>query len=317
MSWRSVVIANPAALSVSHLALQVLQDGQQARIPLEDIAVLVIDNPQVSLNAAVLAACAERNIAVITVGSTHLPNGVLLSYVPHSRALKVMEAQLSLSQPNRKRLWQRIVQHKINNQACVLEVAKQPADATHLRALARQVKSGDPENIEAQAAQYYFRHLFTGAFTRAQGRFYNAALNYGYAVVRSALARSLVAYGFLPAFGLFHHNEQNAFNLADDLFEAFRPLVDCHVICEYPEEPDRELLPSDKGKLVRVLHKDVQMSSHSASDGRCATLAAIDNTISSFSGIVLKDNALTSLALPIMRQADRQDETSLDIDNEI
>lgn len=304
MSWRSVVIAHPAALSVSQLALQVSQAGQVARIPLEDMAALVIDHPQVSLNAAVLAACAEHNIALITVGATHLPNGVLLSYVPHSRALKVMEAQLGLSQPTRKRLWQRIVQYKVSNQASVLETAKRGEAlliaAARLRALARQVKSGDPDNIEAQAAQHYFRSLFSGAFTRAQGRFYNAALNYGYAVLRSALARSLVAYGFLPAFGLFHHNEQNAFNLADDLFEPFRPLVDRQVIDNYPEEPDRELLPSDKGKMVSVLHTDVRMTQHSAADGACTVLAALDATVSSFSSIVLKGQAIGSLALPVL-----------------
>lgn len=298
MGWRSVVITNPAALTLEDRALVIAQNGDSARVILEDISVLVLNHPQISLTAPLLSACAEAQIAVLTVNAAHLPNGVLLPYHPHSRALKVMTAQLALTQPAKKRLWQRIVQFKIRNQAAVLIHADQAGDARRLQRLAHDVRSGDPDNHEAQAAQIYFRGLFDPQFHRGQSRFFNAALNYGYAVVRAALARTLTGYGFLPAFGLFHHSEQNAFNLADDLIEPYRPLIDAGVMTHYLQEPDRDLEPADKGRLVALLHKNVALTSHSAEDGRCTVLAAIEATVSTLSGIVLKGASHESLALP-------------------
>lgn len=300
MSWRSVVIANPAALTLEDRALAIAQNGNTARVMLEDISVLVLDHPQISLTAPLLSACAEAQIAVVTVNGSHLPNGVLLPYLPHSRALKVMTAQLALPQPARKRLWQRIVKFKIRNQAALLSRIDQNDDARRLHRFADDVRSGDPDNCEAQAAQIYFRGIFNPQFHRGQSRFHNAALNYGYAVVRAAIARTLTGYGFLPAFGLFHHSEQNAFNLADDLIEPYRPLVDAAVLTHYPEEPDRDLQPADKGRLVSLLHEDVTLSSHSAEDSRCTLLAAIETTVSGLSGIVLQDAPHERLALPLL-----------------
>lgn len=300
MGWRSVVIANPAALTLEDRALSIAQGQNSARVMLEDISVLVLDHPQISLTAPLLSACAEAQIAVLTVNASHLPNGVLLPYLPHSRALKVMTAQLAMSQPARKRLWQRIVRFKIFNQASMLDRVAKGNEANHLRQLAHDVRSGDPGNCEAQAAQIYFRGLFNPQFHRGQSRFHNAALNYGYAVVRAAIARTLTGYGFLPAFGLFHHSEQNAFNLADDLIEPYRPLVDAGVLTHFPEEPDRDLEPADKGRLVALLHEDVTLSSHSAADGRCTLLAAVEATVSGLSAIVLHDAPHERLALPRM-----------------
>ena len=298
MGWRSVVIANPAALTLEDRALAIAQGENTARVMLEDISVLVLDHPQISLTAPLLSACAEAQIAVLTVNASHLPNGVLLPYLPHSRALKVMSAQLAQSLPDKKRLWQRIVQFKIRNQAAVLTRAAQADDARRLQQIARDVRSGDPDNCEAQAAQIYFRGIFNPQFHRGQSRFHNAALNYGYAVVRAAIARTLTGYGFLPAFGLFHRSEQNAFNLADDLIEPYRPLVDAGVLAHYPEEPDRDLEPADKARLVALLHDDVTLSSHSAEDGNCTLLAAIEATVSGLSSIVLQDAPHERLALP-------------------
>jgi len=298
MSWRSVVIANPATLALDNRALFIRQGDREARVMLEDISVLVLDHSQISLTAPLLSACAEAQIVVLTVDSSHLPNGVLLPYLPHSRALKVMTAQLALSQPARKRLWQRIVQFKIRNQSALLAHLNKEREARLLRQLADDVRSGDPDNCEAQAAQVYFRALVNPYFHRAQERFYNAALNYGYAIVRAAIARTLTTYGFLPAFGLFHHSEQNPFNLADDLIEPYRALVDAAVLTHYPVEPDRDLAPGDKARLVALLHEDVTLSSHSAEDGRCTLLAAIETTVSGLSSIVLQGAPHERLALP-------------------
>ncbi len=259
MGWRSVVITQPARLKLEQRALRVEQDTGTVRIPLEDISALIIDQPQVSLSAQLLSACASAQITVITVDDTHTPNGVLLPYLPHSRALQVMRKQLALSLPRRKRLWQGIVQRKILNQAHVMQrMGLQRSEL--LRHMAQQVKSGDSENHEAQAAQIYFRELFGQGFTRAQENIHNAALNYAYSIIRSLLARNLVAHGFLPAFGLHHASEQNAFNLADDLIEPFRPIADAYVLAHLPPSTERQTLErTDKAHLVNLLHQDVAM----------------------------------------------------------
>lgn len=273
MGWRSVVIANPAALDFHQRALRIRQDNNSALVPLEDISVLLIEHREVSLTSTLLSACADAQIAVLTVGADHHPNGVLLPYLPHSRALKVMRAQLGMSEPAQKRLWQSIVQRKIRNQVAVL--SRHAPDSGRVQSallvMADKVRSGDTDNLEGQAAQSYFRALWGAGFMRSQTRFVNAALNYGYAVVRAALARSLVAYGFLPAFGVHHHSEQNAFNLADDLIEPYRPLVDAHVLKSWPLEPTRDLSPRDKQQLIALLHRDIQTTA-----ARQNLLASVD-----------------------------------------
>lgn len=298
MAWRSVVIANPARLKLKHRALLVEQDSGSVSVPLEDIAVLIIDHPQITLTAQLLSACAGQQIAVITVDGSHTPNGVLLSHLPHSRALKVMRAQLALGLPSRKRLWQGIIQRKIFNQAQLLSRQGHAEASGRLHAIATGVRSGDPDNFEAQAAQVYFRALFGDTFYREQNRFYNAALNYGYSILRSALARSLVGYGFLPAFGLHHRNEQNAFNLADDLIEPYRPLVDAHVLIHHPCEPERELEPADKSHLVSLMHLDAPRLDETGHIGYSTVLALIDATVISLTQRLIDGG--THLTMPGM-----------------
>ncbi len=298
MGWRSVVITQPAALSLGNRALQLRQDGQQAQIPLEDISVLVIDQPQVTLTAQVLTACAEQQIAVITVGADHHPNGVLLPFTPHSRALKVVQQQMAIRQPLRKQLHQLLIQQKIRNQAELLAQRGHVDMARRLDRLADEVRSGDSGRHEAQAAQVYFRALYGNDFTRGKDRFYNAGMNYGYAVLRAALARSLVSYGFLPMLGLFHCNEQNAFNLADDLIEPYRPMLDWWLLKHYPTEPESELARTDKATLVSVLHWDISLSSHA--DGHAtALLAAIEATVISLGQSLQNDEP--ALTLPCLQ----------------
>lgn len=304
MTWRSVIIANPARLSYQHRALVVEQQGQSVSVPLEDIAALVLEHQQVVLTVPLLSACAEAGIAVITVDAAHTPNGVLLPYLQHSRTLQVMRRQLALRAPLKKRLWQGIVKRKLINQAALLRRRGQTDTAARLMRLAGQVRSGDPGNLEAQGAQAYFPALFGVDFTRGQGRFYNAALNYAYSIVRSALARSLVGYGFLPAFGIHHHSEQNAFNLADDLFEPYRAVTDAWVLRHYPEEPGRELEPGDKAILAGVLNHDAPRLAATEYQGRSSLLALIEATVISL-GQRLQD-AGSVLVLPGL--GDREDE---------
>jgi CRISPR-associated protein Cas1 len=293
-----VVISKPAKLKLKNRALVIEQEQGAASVPLEDIAAIVIDQPQVTLTAALLVACADHQVSIITVDDSHTPNGIFLANTPHSRALKVMRSQLAMSEPHKKRLWQLIVKQKISNQAQLL-TQQQHTKADTLHVLASQVRSGDPDNLEAQAAQLYFPALFGKGFTRDNACFANSALNYGYAIVRSAIARSLVSYGFLPAFGLHHCNELNAFNLADDIIEPYRILVDACVVklCQ-DYDGDDDLDMRAKSTLVNLLHQDTQRLENGNLVGISTTLALIDASSISL-GQSINDGNL-SLVLPAL-----------------
>ena len=220
------MIQKPAKLNLSKGQLRLENDDGEFTLPIEDITALILESPQILLTSTLLSECQEMGVAVLTCDKTHTPNGVLLPFQPHSRQSRVARVQQSWSEPLRKRLWQRVIQTKILNQAICLDMTVGGDESTRLKAFVARVGSGDPENIEAQAARDYWPRLFGPDFRRHGNDAINAALNYGYAVVRAFVARSQVAYGLIPAFGIHHDNELNAFNLTDDVMEVFRPFVD-------------------------------------------------------------------------------------------
>jgi len=255
--WRSVVINQPARLKREHFALLVEQE-QAARVPFEDIAVIVLNHREITLTHPVLSACAEYGIGLYATGDNHQPNGVFLPFQSHSRATKMLRLQLALDKPTGKRAWSAIVRAKVENQAISLR-ALHAGDPERLQSYARRIRSGDTGNMEAQASAYYFPQLFGRSFHRSQEGWTNAALDYGYAVLRGACARALVAHGLLPTIGIFHSSEQNAFNLADDLIEPYRPVVDLHVATSRKTDDGIDLSPADKAALVGLLNVDVAM----------------------------------------------------------
>jgi CRISPR-associated protein Cas1 len=257
MVWRSVIISQPAKLKRENFALLVEQE-QSARVPFEDIAVIVLNNREITLTHPVLSACAEYGIGLYATGDNHQPSGVFLPFQSHSRATRMLRLQLDLDKPTGKRAWAAIVQFKIGNQAYVMRTLN-AGDHERLESYARRVRSGDTGNMEAQASAYYFPRLFGRGFHRDEDGWTNAALDYGYAVMRGACARALVAHGMLPTVGLFHSSEQNAFNLADDLIEPYRPIVDLHVATSRKSDDAQELTPADKTALVSLLNVDVAM----------------------------------------------------------
>ncbi|MBU4270677.1 MAG: type II CRISPR-associated endonuclease Cas1 [Planctomycetes bacterium] len=190
---------------------------------------LVVDQPQSTYTHAALAALVRSGAVLVVCGRDHLPAGVLLPLADHCQVVWRVAEQVAISKPLRKRLWKQLVRAKIRAQAQNLP-ATRPARKKLLE-LARQVRSGDPTNVEAQAAKVYWRHWLPDVpFRRdTDGKGLNSLLNYGYAILRAAVARALVAAGLLPAIGLFHSNRSNAFCLADDLIEPLRPLVDRRV----------------------------------------------------------------------------------------
>jgi CRISPR-associated protein Cas1 len=201
------------------------RDDGEIRLPLEDIAYMVIDTPQASLSLPLLSACMEAGLAVIITDPKHLPSGVMLPFHRHFRQGGMARLQVDQTEPFRKRLWQAVVRAKIENQGAVLKMLGR-ADSAPLAAMARLVGSGDPENVEARAARAYWSRLWSNFRREDEADLRNALLNYGYAVLRACVARALVGVGFLPAFGIHHASVTNAFNLADDMLEPFRPFID-------------------------------------------------------------------------------------------
>ena len=186
----------------------------------------------------------------------HLPNGILIPFNNHSRLLKMVNIQLNATKPFKNRLWQQIVQTKVINQGKVLEYIgnERCKELFYLSAL---VVSGDKDNIESTAANIYFKELFSKKFTRRHENPINGALNYGYSIIRGAVARSLTMYGFLPVIGIHHHNELNQFNLADDLMEVYRPIVDYWVYKNI--NIDSKIDPKTKVKLYNLLNYRIEI----------------------------------------------------------
>ncbi len=244
---------NPAYLSVKLDQLLISRkDGDEdstTSIACEDIGVLILDHPQVTCSQAALAKLVEAGAAVVLCGRNHLPAGLLLPLSEHSEIVPRFQDQIGASLPLKKRLWQQIVVAKVRGQANNLH--HDPAAREKLLILSEQVHSGDPTNVEAQAAKIYWSAWLGGStkFRRDyDGEGINALLNYGYAVIRAAVARALVAAGLSPSLGIFHRNRSNAFCLADDLVEPLRPLVDLRV---------RELAGQDRLELDRSVKAEI------------------------------------------------------------
>lgn len=228
MGWHNLLVTEAARLSLQNSQLLCQQDGQNLTVPLEDIASITLESQRATVTSALLSCLANNNTVLITCDEQHHPNGVMLPLAQHSRQLAVLRMQIGISKPLKKRLWQKIVKQKISNQASVLEWQNIKAK-NRLNHLATEVVSGDTGNCEATAARLYFNALFVG-FKRHDGGYISSALNYGYAIVRAAIARELVAYGFHPTLGLHHASELNGFNLADDILEPYRAILDSWAI---------------------------------------------------------------------------------------
>jgi len=290
VGWRSVMISRPAKLRREHFSLAIEQE-ETAFVPFEDIAVIVLNHREINLTHPVLSACAEYGIGLYATGDNHQPSGVFLPFLPHSRTTRLMRLQLDVARPLAKQAWANIVRRKIENQAACLRLAGRKG-VDRMESYARRVRSGDADNLEGQAAAFYFVQLYGTGFQRAEERWANAALDYGYAVLRGAIARGLVAHGLHPTLGLFHDSEQNAFNLADDLIEPFRPLVDLHVF-KHPPAVEGDLLPADKAALVALLNVDIGMP-----QGRMSVLSAVEYAVESL--VRLFEESDSALELPAL-----------------
>lgn len=256
MSWRSVVITQPTKLSVKNRQLKITQDEEWS-IPMEDISSVVLETPQISISSKVISLMADNKIVMYTCDDKHLPNGVLIPFACHSRELKAIQNQLACTESFNKRCWQRIIKSKIYNQSKVLSLCERTLISEYLEKLAQKVNSGDTENREAVAAKAYFTSLFGRKFSREYENIYNATLNYGYSIIRGAIARTIVSYGYIPSIGIHHKSELNNYNLADDFIEPFRPVVDLWVKTNIKNETEFD--KNIRAELVNLLNVDVKI----------------------------------------------------------
>lgn len=258
-------LTNASRLSLADNQLVVAQQDT-VRIPLEDIGWIIADDPRITFTSALMSACMEYGIALVVTDARHTPSGLALPFHRYHRQAAVAAAQLALSEPFRKRLWQSIIRAKIANQAEVLRRNRSDR-ADGLLAMVKHVGSGDPENVEARAARAYWSALFDDFRRDDEADLRNKLLNYGYAVARAGIARALVGAGFLPAFGLHHASDTNAFNLADDLFEPFRPIVDTLALARMTAERSTtgDLTLEDRRALAGVLLADTRMGEETTS----------------------------------------------------
>jgi len=258
MIKRTVAIDNPSKLSVQDSQLTIEQNGDVVgKIPIEDIGVLIIDHPAVLYTHIAITALVENNAAVVFSAKNHHPAGLLLPLDTNSVQSERFRHQIETRQPIKKRLWQLTVQAKIKNQANLL--TKYGIENERLSTLIKKVKSGDPQNIEAQAARFYWPRIFGKKFRRdRRGLPPNNFLNYGYMILRAAVARSLVSSGLLPTLGIHHCNRYNAYCLADDIMEPFRPFVDLTVLKILKKfDAVEDLTPEIKKVLLCILTQTV------------------------------------------------------------
>lgn len=275
MIKRTLCFSNPAYLSLrnSQLVLkfpgaansptlpEVIKKQAEITVPIEDIGIVVLDNKQITITQGLMEKLLENNCAVITCNNSHLPVGLLLPLEGNTTQSERFRCQIESSLPLKKQLWQQTVRQKILNQAAVLEKYSNE-DHKCMRIWANEVRSGDADNTEARAAAYYWKNTFKGridGFVRdREGVAPNNFLNYGYAILRAVIARSLVASGLLPTLGIHHHNRYNAYCLADDIMEPYRPYVDDFVLEYFFGNPQKTEIDTDcKAEFLKIPTIDV------------------------------------------------------------
>lgn len=276
MIKRTLYFGNPAYLSLCNKQLvvkipevesnaelsEIIKKDAVTTLPIEDIGVVVLDNKRITITTGVMDALLANNCALITCDDRSLPVGLLLPLCGNTTQSERFRHQIEASLPLKKQLWQQTVQSKISNQAAVLQTCRE-VRVDCMRVWAKDVRSGDSDNLEGRAAVYYWKHLFgqhiEGFIRDREGIPPNNLLNYGYAILRAIIARALVSSGLLPTLGIHHHNRYNAYCLADDIMEPYRPYVDEHVfrLVQRKGLPTAELTRDWKAELLSIPTLDV------------------------------------------------------------
>jgi CRISPR-associated protein Cas1 len=263
MIKRTLYFGNPAYLStqLDQLVVFLPEKEEKKTVPIEDIGVVILDHQQITISQALIAKLLNQNVALITCDQTHHPSGLLLTLDGHTLQSQKFQEQIQASKPLLKQLWQQTIECKIENQTALLE--KQSIEVGNMKRWVQEVKSGDTTNREARAAVYYWNKVFIQfpEFTRDRfGLPPNNLLNYGYAILRAIVARSLVGSGLLPTLGIHHRNQYNAYCLADDIMEPYRPFVDQLVVKIIDENGNfLDMGTNIKTQLLQIPTLDVEI----------------------------------------------------------
>jgi len=256
MIKRTLFIGNKASLTTKLEQLVLKTEARETTIPIEDIGFLVIEHPETYISIPTLTKLSDNNVAVIFCDNKHMPCSMLLNLNNHHIQQELFRNQINATEPLKKQLWQQTVKAKIRHQAEHLKKLNKPFAV--LNYFESKVLSGDTSNMEGVAAAHYWKHIFDFDFKRERyGDYPNLFLNYGYIVLRASVARAISGSGLLSTLGIHHHNKYNAFCLADDIMEPFRPLVDAKVIEIIANYNEEELTVSIKAELLKVLTQTV------------------------------------------------------------
>jgi len=322
MIKRTLYFENPAYLSLKNKQLvaklpevenndtlpELVKAESVKTIPVEDIGIVILDNKQITLTHGLIEALLENNCALITCGSNRMPVGLLLPLEGNTVQSERFTAQIEASLPLKKQLWQQTIQAKIENQTHVLKTCR-GTEVRNMQKWANDVKSGDSDNLEGRAAAYYWKNLFPmiDDFTRhREGVPPNNLLNYGYAILRAVVARALVASGLLPTLGIHHHNRYNAYCLADDIMEPYRPFVDKLVVeivdmeirCDvasvgaYCNTPllQRDNVPIELTKQIKIKLLQIPVLDVIINNQRSPLMVAVTQTSASLAKCFLGEN---------------------------
>ena len=295
MLKRTLLFTSPVYLSLKNEQLVVCfkdTPDDKCTIPIEDIGFVLIDNPMVSITMPLVNALADNNVALIFCNEKSMPNAMLQNLDTHSLQCEILNKQIAIGEVLKKNLWKQTVEAKIKNQSKLL--MKLGKDGNVLKPYYSNVKSGDADNREGAAARIYWIHLFGNDFVRDRSLpGINALLNYGYTILRAATARALMGAGLLPAIGIFHHNRSNAFPLADDIMEPYRPYVD-EIVYDMFNDGITELNQKSKSSLLHVLFCDTHFS-------KVTRPLSIALTITAASLVKCYSKEMNKISYPLMK----------------
>lgn len=278
-------ISTPSRISINKNRLYVANDDGENIYPISDIDTVLIEDMRCTVSAYALSALAASKVAVFICDEKHLPTAICLPINSYCRPLTMLELQYEIPKPLKKQLWQSIVKCKVEGQARVLSLLG--IDGTEeLECMAKSVASADSGNVEATAAAFYFKRLLGGASRRDDSVFFNTCINYGYSIVRGLVARSLAACGFELSLGIHHCNTLNAFNLADDIMEVFRPIVDLWV---YSYIDGSELTSKTKHDIYSIINAEVIVANnrYSLSNAIDLLVQSLKRSLTSKSNVLL------------------------------
>ena len=275
MIKRTLFFGKKYSLTTKHEQLVIKSTERETTVPIEDIGFIVIENQETYISIPTISKLSSNNVSVIFCDNKHMPQSMLLNLESHHIQQEHFKNQINASEPLKKQLWQQIVKAKINNQAIFLNSLGK--NKNPLEYYASKVLSGDTDNREAVAAAYYWKHLFNFDFKRERyGAYPNLFLNYGYIILRAAVARALSGSGLLNTLGIHHHNKYNAFCLADDIMEPYRPLIDAKVLKVIQNFDEQDLITPIKAELLKTLTETVYFE-----DKKSPLMVALSTTTSS------------------------------------